>query len=136
MKLSISNKEIWQITYPIIFGNLAQTIMVLINTIFLGHVGTVELGAVMMAGTFYLVFTTITNGFAVGVQIMVARRFGEGQPTKIGELFEHGLAFALLLGGGHQVRIDLRQRGDAPQRQKRGNHQCKQFLHVSFPPVC
>ena len=98
MKLSISNKEIWQITYPIIFGNLAQTIMVLINTIFLGHVGTVELGAVMMAGTFYLVFTTITNGFAVGVQIMVARRFGEGQPAKIGELFEHGLAFALLLG--------------------------------------
>lgn len=98
MKLSISNKEIWQITYPIIFGNLAQTIMVLINTIFLGHVGTVELGAVMMAGTFYLVFTTITNGFAVGVQIMVARRFGEEQPTKIGELFEHGLAFALFLG--------------------------------------
>ena len=98
MKLSISNKEIWQITYPIIFGNLAQTIMVLINTIFLGHVGAVELGAVMMAGTFYLVFTTITNGFAVGVQIMVARRFGEGQPTKIGELFEHGLAFALFLG--------------------------------------
>ena len=34
MKLSVSHKEIWQITHPIIFGNLAQTLIVLVNTIF------------------------------------------------------------------------------------------------------
>lgn len=98
MKLSISHKEIWQITYPIIFGNLAQTIIVLVNTIFLGHVGNAELGAAMMAGLYYLVFTTVTQGFAVGVQIMVARRLGEGNIDKIGKIFEHGLYFTLLLG--------------------------------------
>jgi len=98
MKLSISHKEIWQITYPIIFGNLAQTIIVLVNTIFLGHVGNAELGAAMMAGMYYLVFTTVTQGFAVGVQIMVARRLGEGNIDKIGKIFEHGLYFTLLLG--------------------------------------
>lgn len=96
--VSVSNKEIWQITYPIIFGNLAQTIIVLVNTIFLGHLGNAELGAAMMAGMYYLVFTTITQGFAVGVQIMVARRFGEGNLTKIGPVFERGLGFTLLLG--------------------------------------
>ena len=74
--LSVSHKEIWQITYPIIFGNLAQTIIVFVNTVFLGHVGNAELGAAMMAGLYYLVFTTVTQGFAVGVQIMVARRLG------------------------------------------------------------
>ncbi len=99
MELSISRREIWQITYPIIFGNLAQTIIVLVNTIFLGHVGTAELGAAMMAGLYYLVFTTITQGFAIGVQIMVARRFGEENYQKIGSIFEHGLGFAILLGG-------------------------------------
>lgn len=96
--LSVSHKEIWKITYPIIFGNLAQTIIVLVNTIFLGHVGTAELGAAMMAGLYYLVFTTITQGFAIGVQIMVARRLGEGNIGKIGTIFEHGLGFTLLLG--------------------------------------
>ncbi len=98
MKLSVSNKEIWQITYPIIFGNLAQTIIVLVNTIFLGHVGKVELGAAMMAGLYYLVFTTVAQGFAVGVQILVARRLGENNLKSIGRIFKHGFYFILLLG--------------------------------------
>jgi len=96
--LSTTYKEIWQISYPIIFGNLAQTIIVLVNTIFLGHVGEAELGAAMMAGIFYLVMTTIAQGFAVGVQIMVARRLGEGNIRRIGAVFEHGLLFTILLG--------------------------------------
>ncbi len=96
--LSVTRKEIWQITYPIIFGNLAQTIMVLVNTIFLGHVGTSELSAAMMAGIYYLIFTTVTQGFAVGVQILIARRLGEGNLKQIGTLFEHGLLFSTLLG--------------------------------------
>lgn len=96
--LSISNKEIWQITYPIIFGNLAQTIIVFVNTVFLGHVGNAELGAAMMAGLYYLVFTTITQGFAIGIQIMVARRYGEGKHKSIGDIFSHGLLFTLGLG--------------------------------------
>lgn len=96
--LSISNKEIWQITYPIIFGNLAQTIIVFVNTVFLGHVGNAELGAAMMAGLYYLVFTTITQGFAIGIQIIVARRLGEGNLKSIGSIFEHGLYFTLGLG--------------------------------------
>ena len=98
MNLSVSHKEIWQITHPIIFGNLAQTLIVLVNTIFLGHVGSAELGAAMMAGLYYLVFTTITQGFSVGIQIMVARRLGEGNIGRIGKIFEHGLYFSLLLG--------------------------------------
>ena len=96
--LSVSNKEIWQITYPIIFGNLAQTLIVLVNTIFLGHVGKVELGAAMMAGLYYLVFTTILQGFTIGIQILVARRLGEGELKRIGPIFEHGLFFSLFLG--------------------------------------
>lgn len=96
--LSVPHKEIWQITYPIIFGNLAQTIIVFVNTVFLGHVGNAELGAAMMAGLYYLVFTTVTQGFSVGVQIMVARRLGEGNLHKIGAIFEHGLYFTLMLG--------------------------------------
>lgn len=96
--LSVTNKEIWQISYPIIFGNLAQTIMVFVNTVFIGHVGNVELGAVMLGGIYYLVFTALAMGFAIGVQIIIARRFGEQNYKRIGVVFEHGLLFTTLLG--------------------------------------
>ena len=96
--LSVTNKEIWKISYPIIFGNLAQTIMVFVNTVFIGHVGNIELGAVMLAGIYYLVFTALAMGFAIGVQIIIARRFGEQNFKQIGVVFEHGLLFTTILG--------------------------------------
>ena len=96
--LSVTNKEIWQISYPIIFGNLAQTIMVFVNTVFIGHVGNVELGAVMLGGIYYLVFTALAMGFAIGVQIIIARRLGEQNYRQIGVVFEHGLLFTTILG--------------------------------------
>ena len=76
MKVQITNKEIWKIAIPIMLGNLAQTIINFTDTAFLGHLGVIELGASMLAGLFYFVFTTIATGFAIGIQIIIARRFG------------------------------------------------------------
>lgn len=98
IKTTVSNREIWRIAYPIMLGNLAQTIINFTDTAFLGHLGTTELSASMMAGLFYFVFTTLAMGFAVGIQIFIARRFGEGDLRKIGVVFEHGALFVLGLG--------------------------------------
>lgn len=98
LKTTITNREIWRIAYPIMLGNLAQTIITFTDTAFLGHLGTIELSASMMAGLFYYVFTTLAMGFAVGIQIFVARRYGEGNLKKIGVVFQHGALFVLLLG--------------------------------------
>lgn len=98
IKTSITNREIWRIATPIMLGNLAQTIITFTDTAFLGHLGTIELSASMMAGLFYYVFTTLAMGFAVGIQIFIARRFGEGDLKKIGVLFQHGALFVLGLG--------------------------------------
>ena len=95
---SITNREIWRIAYPIMLGNLAQTIITFTDTAFLGHLGTNELSASMMAGLYYYVFTTLAMGFAVGIQIFIARRFGEGDYKKIGVVFQHGALFVLGLG--------------------------------------
>lgn len=95
---SITNKEIWRIAYPIMLGNLAQTVITFTDTAFLGHLGTNELSASMMAGLFYYVFTTLAMGFAVGIQIFIARRFGEGNLKQIGVIFQHGSLFVLTLG--------------------------------------
>lgn len=98
LKTSVSNREIWRIATPIMLGNLAQTIITFTDTAFLGHVGTIELSASMMAGLYYYVFTTLAMGFAIGIQIFIARRFGEGNFQKIGQVFQHGALFVLGLG--------------------------------------
>ena len=98
LKTSITNKEIWRIAYPIMLGNLAQTIITFTDTAFLGHLGTNELSASMMAGLYYFVFTTLAMGFAVGIQIFIARRYGEGDYKRIGVVFQHGAHFVLALG--------------------------------------
>ncbi len=94
----ITNKEIWAIALPIMLGNMAQTIINFTDTAFLGHVGVIALGASMLAGLFYFVFTTIATGFAIGIQIIVARRFGEGRLERIGVIFEHGSIVVMILG--------------------------------------
>ena len=98
MKIQISDKEIWGIALPIMLGNMAQTIINFTDTAFLGHLGVIALGASMLAGLFYYVFTTVAAGFAIGIQIIVARRFGEKNYGRIGVIFEHGSLFVLLLG--------------------------------------
>lgn len=97
---SISNKTIWNIAYPIIFGNLAQTLIALTDTAFLGRVSAIALGAAMMASIYYYVFSTLAWGFSIGVQIIIARRLGENKLERIGVVFEHGLVFVLLLSTG------------------------------------
>ncbi len=98
VKTTVSNREIWRIAYPIMLGNLAQTIITFTDTAFLGHLGTNELSASMMAGLYYFVFTTLAMGFAIGIQIFIARRFGEGDYKRIGVVFQHGAHFVLALG--------------------------------------
>ena len=97
-ELPVSHREIWRIAVPIMLGNMAQTVITFTDTAFLGHLGTVELSASMMAGLYYFVFTTIAMGFAVGIQIFVARRYGEGRFGQIGNVFFHGVLFVLALG--------------------------------------
>lgn len=88
---------IWNIAYSIILGNLAQTIISITDTAFLGRLGDIELGASAMSGIYYYFFTTIAWGFAVGVQVIVARRFGESNFGRIGTTLGHGFIFVLAL---------------------------------------
>lgn len=93
---NVTNRTIWNIAYSIILGNLAQTIISITDTAFLGRLGEVELGASAMSGIYYYFFTTLAWGFAVGVQVIIARRFGEGNYSRIGATLSHGFLFVLV----------------------------------------
>lgn len=90
-------KNIWNVSFPIILSGVAQNIVNVTDTAFLGRVGIVELGAAGNAGIFYMVLMMIGLGFTVGCQIIMGRRNGEGNLNSIGDLFNSGLFFLLPL---------------------------------------
>lgn len=88
------NKEIWRVTYPIFLGLLAQNVINVTDTAFLGRVGEVALGAAAMGGLLYICVYTIAFGFSVGSQILIARRNGEGNYRAVGPIMWQGTAFS------------------------------------------
>lgn len=92
-----SNKNIFKITYPIFLTLIAQNIINVTNTAFLGRVGEVELGASAIGGVFYFAIYMIGFGFSQGAQILIGRRNGEGNYSQIGPIFNNGLIFNLIL---------------------------------------
>ena len=89
-----TNKEIWRVTYPIFLGLLAQNVINVTDTAFLGRVGEVALGAAAMGGLLYICVYTIVFGFSVGSQILIARRNGEGNYRAVGPIMWQGTAFS------------------------------------------
>jgi putative MATE family efflux protein len=77
---------------------LAQNIIIVVDTAFLGRIGEIELGASAIGGLFYVCLYIIGFGFGTGQQILIGRRNGEKQFSKTGRIFDHGLYFLLGLG--------------------------------------
>ena len=92
-----SNKEIWKVSYPILLGLLAQNVINVTDTAFLGHIGEVELGAAAMGGLLYICMYTIAFGFSTGAQILIARRNGEGRFHEVGPIVMQGGFFLFML---------------------------------------
>lgn len=98
--LDISYKRIWKIAYPIILGSVAQNIISVTDTAFLGRVSEVALGAGAVASIFYLAVFMLGWGFGIGLQIIIARRLGEKNYLQIGKTLDHGFYFMLVIGVG------------------------------------
>lgn len=98
MKTSITYSRVWSIAYPIIIGSVAQNVINVTDTAFLGHLGEVALGGGAIGGLFYMTLIMLGWGFGVGTQIVVARRNGEAQYRAIGRTIEHGFLFLMALG--------------------------------------
>ena len=88
-----SYRKIWDISWPLMIGLLAENLVGVIDTAFLGHVGELELASSAIAGVFYLIMFIVGLGFSTGTQVLIARRNGEKNYDKIGGIFENSLYF-------------------------------------------
>lgn len=92
-----STKNIFKITYPIFLTLVAQNIINVTDTAFLGHLSEVALGASALGGVFYIAFYFLGYGFSQGTQILIGRRNGEKNYSAIGPIFNNSLIFNFLL---------------------------------------
>lgn len=92
-----SNKKIFHVTYPIFLTLVAQNIINVTDTAFLGRVSEVALGASAIGGVFYIAVYMVGFGFSQGAQILIARRNGEKNYAEVGTFFNSGLMASLAL---------------------------------------
>lgn len=90
-------RDTWKISGPIMLSLLAQNIVGVTDTAFLGRVGEVELGASAIGGVFYLIIYMVVFGFTTGVQILIARRNGEKNHNSIGSIFDNSFYFVAFI---------------------------------------
>lgn len=90
-------KQIWLVTYPVMMSILMEQLLNLTDAVFLGHVGTTELGASAIAGIYYMALYMLGFGFSLGLQVVIARRNGEQRYNATGQTFFQGLFFLIAL---------------------------------------
>ena len=90
---SVKLSRIWKIAFPIIIGNVAQNLLIITDTAFIGHLDAISLGAAALGNVFYMSVMMLGMGFSIGIQIIVARRYGEDRHNTIGSVMHHALYF-------------------------------------------
>jgi len=97
MSSNISYKNIWKVALPIIISGVAQNVVTVTDTMFLGRLGNIELGAAGNAGILYFLLVLSGMGFTTGAQIIIGRRNGEENYSQIGKVFDHCIYFIVPL---------------------------------------
>lgn len=91
--MNYTYKQIWLINLPIMVSLLMEQLINLTDSIFLGHVSQIDLGASALATMYYTAIYMLGFGFSLGVQVLIARRNGEKRYKDIGKVFYQGLIF-------------------------------------------
>lgn len=96
--LKPSQIQAWNIAYPVIVGSIAQNIISIIDTYYLGHVGIIELGAGGLSLTWYFTLIVLGMGLGTGIQVLSSRKLGENRLSEVGSIVDTGIILSVGLG--------------------------------------
>jgi MATE family multidrug resistance protein len=86
-----SVREVALLAYPIVLTQMSQTLMHLVDSIFVGRLGAAQLGALGFAGIWLWTVMSIFSGTATGVQTFVSQAHGAGDEKSCGAWAWQGL---------------------------------------------
>lgn len=90
-------KQLVVLASPLILSNLAYTLLGAVDTIFLGRVSAVSLGAVGLGTMVFLTVSLLFRGTVNGTTTFVARMYGANKFKQAGTYLKYFLVLALLL---------------------------------------
>lgn len=88
----------FRLALPLIAGQLGQMLIGLADTIMIGRLGVIELGAATFANTLLIVPFVLGIGLLTSVSVRVSQALGAKRPDEAGDVLRHGTWMALAFG--------------------------------------
>jgi len=90
-------KTLIKLTIPMIFGLIGMVAFNLVDTYFVGRLGTRELAALSFTFPVVLVIASLAMGIGIGASALISRAVGEGDRDRVKRLATDSLILALVL---------------------------------------
>jgi MATE family multidrug resistance protein len=87
-----------KLAYPVILGMLGHTLISIVDNIMVGNLGSTELAAVSLGGSFVFIGMSLGIGFSTAITPLVSEADAEKDDKKIRSVFHHGLLSCIILG--------------------------------------
>jgi MATE family multidrug resistance protein len=84
-------REVALLAYPIVLTQMSQTVMHVVDSIFVGRLGAAQLGALGFSGIWLWTVMSVFSGTATGVQTFVSQAHGAGDEKACGAWAWQGL---------------------------------------------
>lgn len=96
-------KQLFHMTWPMIFGMLGIVIFNLVDTYFIGHLGVNQLAAMGFTFPVVLLINSFALGLGVGMSALVSRAIGRGDHSQAARITTDGILLAVLLAAAVSI---------------------------------
>ena len=96
----VARQAIWALTIPLLFSEISDAVIDVTDTAFVARVGITELASLAFANTLLDMWTMPAIGVAGALQIVLARRLGQGRREEVGPTFSRGMIVLAAFGVG------------------------------------
>lgn len=97
MAASTLGRAVWSLSVPLLFLEVSDALLHVVDTAFLARIGTAELGAIALGDTTLELLVFPVVGLVDALQLVIARRVGEHRPEDVGAVFARGFLLATVV---------------------------------------
>ena len=88
-------RQLFRLTVPMLLGISSMMIASLIDTYYVGQIGTIELAALTLTFPLVMGFSSLSMGFGIGATSIISRTVGAGDWTKAQRIATHTLILVI-----------------------------------------
>ncbi len=91
-------KLIWRLGLPLSLTLVIQMIIIMVDSLFAGNIGYVDLAAISLGGSAFYIFLLLLIGFEVGSSIRAGQAVGAKDEKAMLDSFRHGIILCVFFG--------------------------------------